>query len=276
MPTKQTLEDDLEELGEDTLSALPPGSRLKLMIRAQAEGDGDVVDRLREAVPERDYRGKDYEFRQQAMLSVAFTRQAVYTLHLSYMEYLLAHAQYKTTLLDTIARPETVKEEMLGKDTVSDVAEQENLDLSEDATEEFAEQNVHELAMQRSRQHYRQAATRLYVDYHTYKRFAEEEFDTTLSKFLKSGAPRPVPPWAFSIDVDVPEVLTDPRPIDFDDLDLEAVVTKAEEQGLLNDSVVAEDEDGSAARMELEAAIEAEYQGLVTIWRTGGEEDGDL
>jgi len=208
---------------------------------------------------------------------VVFTRQAIYTLHLSYMEYQLAQAKYQTTLLGTIARPpETVEEETLGKDTVSDVAEQENLDLSEDATEELAEQNVHELAMQRSRQHYRQAATRLYVDYHTYKRFAEEEFNTTLSKFLKSGAPRPVPPWAFSIDVDVPEVLTDPRPIDFADLDLDAVVTKVEEQGLLNDSVVAEDEDGSAARMELEAAIEAEYQGLVTFWRTGGEEDGDL
>jgi len=266
MTSRRKLQRELEELGEETLSALPPESRLKLMIQSQAAGNEELTDRLRETIPERDYRGIDHEYKQQATVAVIMAKQAVYELHLSFMEYELAKSESQKMLLSSLARPPgDVGEEPVGEGAVHEAAESEDVEVTEDAAEALGEQDVHDVAMQGGRRHLRQAATFLYVDYHAYKRFAEEQLDIELAELLEWTPTRTVPSWAKPLDGVEPEKLMEPTPCDFTDIDLESIISQAEEQELISDPVIADTGD-STEEIALEELVEREYQELVSMW----------
>ena len=265
MTSRRKLQRELEELGEETLTALPPDSRLKLMIQSQAAGNEELTDRLRKTIPERDYRGIDHEYKQQATVAVIMAKQAVYELHLSFMEYELARTESQKTLLSSLARPADAGEDPIGEDAVNEAAEGEDVEVTEDAAEALGKQDVHDVAMQGSRRHLRQAATFLYVDYHAYKRFAEEQLDISLTELLDWVPSRTVPSWAKPLDGVDPEKLTEPTPCAFTDIDLERIIAQAEEEDLISDPVPTE-ADGSVEEIALEELVESEYQELVAMW----------
>jgi len=168
MTGKRSIESDLEDLSDDVLQGLPPKSRLRMMAEAESDGDDSRLEKLRETIPKREYRGIDHEYRQKATRAHSLSWEATYGLHMAYMEYKLAKERTQKDLLNSLAMPEL---------------------YDEDADSPLDGALDHEEIMDRNRQKVKAAAVGLYVEYHANKRFAEEHLDVGVDKFLALSPP---------------------------------------------------------------------------------------
>lgn len=84
MTTKRSVENELDDLSERILGDLEPAKRLRLSLRAQAEGDEKTHERLVETTPMLDYKITDPEFAENANKLSKLSFTASYELQLQY------------------------------------------------------------------------------------------------------------------------------------------------------------------------------------------------
>ena len=157
--SKRRIERTVDELNEEILGDLTPDERLKLVIEAMAHEKDEWVEQLRKTIPKQDYHGKDPAILNRNRLAFILAQQACYALYTSWLSYqwlLTQHTQ------ETLA-------ELFDLPSVSDHAPDGwQTDFEGRSTKKLIE---------------------LYIDYHTYDRFASELFDVPLETWLTATHP---------------------------------------------------------------------------------------
>jgi len=213
MTSIDDLKHDLKNVSDNVLSNLTADEHLRVLIQEVSEGRDERLEWLADAAPRREYRGVDPEYKNRIHMAFDFSLSATYTLHTWYLRW-----QMKLTELETLAasRPEFY-------DAV--VAEDESVTVGE-----------------------RDVATRLYIEYRSHERFAEEYLDTSLEELL------------------------DLSRTEFRDLELADVVAEIKEQGWVRERVAGEIlGDGEDTPLEIGEAVESRYESLISDWEYATE-----
>lgn len=156
---KRRIERAVDELNEEILGNLTPDERLKHLLEAEAHGKDEWVERLRETIPKRDYRGKDTAVLNRHRLAFMLAQQACYDLYTSWLQHQWLLTQQTQEMLA----------ELFDLPKVSDHA-------PDDRRTDYEDQAMEKL-------------TELYIDYHAYDRFASEVFDVPLETWLTAMHP---------------------------------------------------------------------------------------
>lgn len=150
MTSKRSLKNDIEQLDEEALEGLPPDYRLKLLLEQKAEGNESMADKLFDMTPRRE--GPETVYRRMA--TTLFALRAAFNLTTKRLKYVWYQSTPPAAFAAGI-RPSDADE------------------LSPD-----------EQAMLRNHM----AAPiyySLYIQYHAYKRFAEEELGVDLRTWFE-------------------------------------------------------------------------------------------
>jgi hypothetical protein len=217
MTSRSGLREEVKELSEGTLSALPADSRLKMLVDATAAGDEQIVERLPKTAPRRKYETMDREYEKRIHMAFDLSLEATYRLHTSYLFW-----ELRLSELETLAatRPETYEAVVDDEQPIS-----------------FGE---------------RSAATRLYIDYSAYERFAEEHLDISLEEFLSLSR------------------------TELSDLELGDVAAQIGENGWLAESVRKQWLTAPAStvpeeELSIDDAVDVVYESIVDDWQKAKE-----
>jgi len=170
MTSKRSLKNDIEQLDEEALEGLPPGYRLKLFLKAQADGKESMADKVFEMTPRRE--GPETAYRRLA--TTLFALRAAFNLTTKRLKYIW----YQST------PPEAFAEGVRPSD-------------AEDLSQE-------QQAMLRNHM----AAPvyyGLYIQYHAYSRFAEEVIGVDLRTWFEGVC---IDMW-FDLDLIADDVVSD-------------------------------------------------------------------
>jgi hypothetical protein len=91
--TKQPLETEIDELGDEILGELDPTDRAGLMLRAHTLDREAWVNRLRRTCPKHTYEARDAEFSNRMHLAFVWGYEVLYDLCLSVERYRYAMLQ---------------------------------------------------------------------------------------------------------------------------------------------------------------------------------------
>lgn len=147
--SKRRIENEINKLSDEALGELTPDTRLRILLKARADGREEWIDRLLETCPRDTYQA--FAVRDRSAYSMAF--QAVYELHTSYLRYKL------------------VRTEQVLRQRIDDERDEEP---SDEELEQFAER-ANEV---------RKSIANLYTLFHGYQRFATEVLGVNLEVWL--------------------------------------------------------------------------------------------
>lgn len=161
--TKHRVASELEDISEELLRDLDPDERVRMILRARTRDDDRHVKQLVDSTPRKTYKSVDHEYRNRMLFATTEAMSAAYAIQTAYLEFMWMSSE--TThwnlqdLFDLI--PESLRDPP------------EDIDMppidERRATYEFRKQR---------------ALTNLYITYHTYRRFAEEQLGLSLEEFI--------------------------------------------------------------------------------------------
>lgn len=216
--TKRSTERAVDELNEEVLGNLTPEERLKFMIEAMSQGKEGWVEQLRETTPKRDYRGVDTAVLNRYRLGFILAQQACYDLWTAWLRYQWLSTQHSNEMLA----------ELFDLPKVSDHA-------PDDWRTDYEGRSIEKLI-------------EMYVDYHSYERFASEVLDVSLETWLTAMHPdaETILP-AVEETVDMKQATIDAIDVDLADTSAERDEGRSDEetqQVESLDEIVAQETDG--------------------------------
>lgn len=91
--TKRSIKNDLSDISDHVLGNLDPGKRLRMSLKALAEGDGDTHKRLLETTPMKDYTLTDPKYTEGVQKLFMLSLHASYQLRLQYQALMRFEAE---------------------------------------------------------------------------------------------------------------------------------------------------------------------------------------
>jgi hypothetical protein len=164
MTTKRSLETELADVSDTILNDLNANERIRLLIKAKANGDETQRDRLVESCPTAEYERPDHQYTNRALFAHTEAQTAVYSLWTTWLEL-----QWVQTQLTHVEMMDLF--DLYPTDVVEDPLE--GIDFP-DAAERITRLEGRQTDL---------LAT-LHTRYHVYRRFAEETIGVDLTEFL--------------------------------------------------------------------------------------------
>lgn len=161
MTTTTNLENGIEDAGDDILGDLAPEDRARLVLKHAAAGDFDLVKRLTETAPTREYKAADLAFNDVLTTYHTLSLFALWRLDRAAWRFFYERAQ-----------------------GALDEANYDRFPDAEWTTEPTPDNEFHEAGAMR-------AAVRFLATYRAWERFAEGEIGTSLTEFLNHAASAP-------------------------------------------------------------------------------------
>lgn len=220
--TKRSVENDIADVGEEVLRGLSPDDRLRLLIESHAEDRDEWIDKLHETTPKHDYRAKDHNVSNRVRYAYILAQHAAYDLWTAWLRY----------------------HWMLSESVFERVSDLFDLPKASDHFDEEQQMDYDAQIMSK--------VMEMYVDYHTFARFAEEVLDVDLETWLTS--------MHHDGDHIVPAVK---EVLEMEQATIDKLREEIPEIGeLLNEHM----DDGHDYATSLEETVDHEYEGLCESW----------
>lgn len=168
MTSKRSIESELSDLSDQVLGDLEANERVRLIIKADAAGNDDRVERLVESCPTAEYRRPDHRYTNRALVAHNEAQNAMYNLRTTWLEL-----QWVQSQLTHIGMMDLF--DLYPTDIVEDPPD--GIDFP-DAEERLA----------RFRRRENGLLVTLFIHYHVYQRFAEDCIGVKFTEFLEFAA----------------------------------------------------------------------------------------